>query len=335
MQESNVKNLLMMCVLDLFRSCLLLSRHRKSHDITTESGKPSESSLKRAHSSTSVISCTKTSSDLDPIPPSIPPHLTPPRRPLSAIDPPLCQPQLPVRPASIHGMPTISEVESNTGQRVTVVENYSDPQDCYKSIEPQYSEPQDSLNMVEVHQDIYEEIKGGREDNKENKVAREEEDLPDVVTSAYASGEQVYQELLDLVKEEEIRYEEQEEKRRSQLLLMEAVPPTGNHLEGLYAVPHPNRTERPRLPPRRTKSNTTNPTDTDWAPKVPEKSNLLRRTVSDAASTNVIVENGAGQSMKQFESVSIQVAPKDDSSTDTMRSNSLYEELYVARDRLI
>lgn len=87
---------------------------------------------------------------------------------------------------------------------------------------------------------------------------------------------QVYQELLDLVKEEEIK----EEKRRSQLYLSDTKgssvnsldvssdgssadspsPDSNNaienrdHLQDLYAVPKRNRAEGPRLPPRRVRS---------------------------------------------------------------------------------
>ena len=80
---------------------------------------------------------------------------------------------------------------------------------------------------------------------------------------------QVYQELLDLVKEEEIK----EEKRRSQLFLAETKGSSVNsldssdgssvadsyaenrdHLQDLYAVPKRNRSDGPRLPPRRVKS---------------------------------------------------------------------------------
>lgn len=89
----------------------------------------------------------------------------------------------------------------------------------------------------------------------------------------------MYQELLDLVKEEEIK----EEKRRSQLFLADTRGGVGegsgggdgsvdsiqssdgssladsnaenrDYLQDLYAVPKRNKTDGPRLPPRRVKS---------------------------------------------------------------------------------
>ena len=95
---------------------------------------------------------------------------------------------------------------------------------------------------------------------------------------------QVYQELLDLVKEEEIK----EEKRRSQLFLEETRGSSANslddgsdgsslaesnatnenrdHLQDLYAVPKRNRSDGPRLPPRRVKSSYNR--DPNWVSSV-------------------------------------------------------------------
>lgn len=75
-----------------------------------------------------------------------------------------------------------------------MLQDYAEPLEV-TPIEPEYSEPLDSIDSAlpaeksfqededYPYHDIYEEIRH-RDQNRE-------EDLPDVVTSAYASGEQV------------------------------------------------------------------------------------------------------------------------------------------------
>ncbi|XP_003742895.1 uncharacterized protein LOC100908555 [Galendromus occidentalis] len=300
----------MMCMFDLFKNCLIL-RHRRSHDITVVPTTKGSFGLTRSSSTTSIISCTKKQDDL-------PPLGTLPRntsngnssRPISLISTPIPEPpNLPARPNSILGLPSIPEISNakispEAIKRITIIPDDSGSFDAFP-IEPEYSEPLGSIDSAlppekiypdgddYPYHDIYEEIR--------HRDHIREDDLPDVVTSAYASGDQVYQELLDLVKEEEIK----EEKRRSQLFSAETKGNSVNSLDSsdgsyspaesnptddrdnlrdLYAVPKRTRTEGPRLPPRRVKSN--HKGDPNWAPKVPEKSSLLRRSLSDTGGAN-------------------------------------------------
>ncbi|XP_022649005.1 uncharacterized protein LOC111245220 isoform X1 [Varroa destructor] len=325
--------------------------------------------------------------------PSTPPAL--PARPASIAG--LASiPESPVPPLSLPSANAVSapkippqrslgqHINTSSADGVTVIEipSYTGPVDAYQlPEEPPYSEPfgsekttkfrpRKSQEIIDVivavgedelyqredysYQDIYEEIRQHKDGNGKD---QREEDLPDVVTSAYASGEQVYQELLDLVKEEEIK----EEKRRSQLSItvqgniiikeakdispkkqnnnnasdtrhsMESVgslegeslasersssgslgsgAEERDSLDDLYAVPRKrynknkktslsNRSDAndsgSRLPPRRVKSNYTR--GPNWAPKVPEKSSLLRRTLSDAGGSkeNEVVNASIGE----------------------------------------